>query len=267
MNRSLYVADGGRYVPTVLTTGPWRNDAMHGGAPSALIGTLITAALREGEQVAGVQIDLERPVPLEPLLGVVSRRRVSRRITHFHVALSSDTGRAVSAKVLVVRQEQIPVVVNEEPPAPGPDALSSVDWSDLYPPGSPTFVRDAVDHRVVHGGYGVPAPTAAWLRLEVPVIDGHEPCALSQLLAVADFGSPLSQTGALGPGLALINVDVNVTVFRQPVGPWFYLDATGHVGHGGIGLAVTHVSDLRGRLGVITQTQIARSYSGVNRGG
>jgi hypothetical protein len=83
-----------------------------------------------------------------------------------------------------------------------------------------------------------------------------EACGLSQLLGVGDFGSPLSQTSALGPGVGLINLDLNATLFRQPTGPWFFLDAIGHVGEGGLGLAVTEVFDEEGRIGVITQSQV-----------
>jgi hypothetical protein len=82
------------------------------------------------------------------------------------------------------------------------------------------------------------------------------------LLGVADFGSPLSQTNSIGPGLALINIDVNVTLFRQPTGPWFLLDTIGQVGHGGLGLAVADVSDLEGRIGVVTQSQVVQRYAG-----
>jgi Thioesterase-like superfamily len=256
------VRERDHFVPTLLTTGPWRADAMHGGAPSALVGTLISPVVEEDEMVTGVQIDLERPVPLEPLLGTVRRRQVSRRIAHLEVELSTDSSRAVSARALVIGKESVSVAGREEPLLAHPGQLASMDWSPLYADVSPIFVRDAVDHRVVRGGYGVPVPSAAWLRLKVPVIAGQESCGLSQLLAVADFGSPLSQTNALGPGFGLINVDVNVTIFREPVGSWFYLDATGHVGDGGIGLAVTMVSDLEGTLGVITQSQIARKHPG-----
>jgi hypothetical protein len=250
-------------VPSILTTGPWRPDAMHGGAPGALIGALVTAAVGESEQVARVQIDLERPVPLEPLVGLVRRRQVSRRVAHLEMELSTRAGRAVSARALLTHLESIPIAADSWSPPQGPDHLGSFDWSHFYPSDSgPIFVRDAVEHRVVRGGYGVPVPSAAWLRLKVPVIDGTPPCGLSQLLAVADFGSPLSQTNSIGAGLALINIDLNATLFRQPTGPWFFLDATGQVGQGGLGLAVTEVFDLAGRIGVITQSQITQQYAG-----
>jgi Thioesterase-like superfamily len=236
---------------------------MHGGAPSALIGYLITGATKDGELVARVQIDLEQPVPLEPLLGTVHRRQISKRVAHLDIELRAGAGNArmVSAKALLMRQESVAPLAQDQSPTHRPDEFGAMDWSSLYPDGNPIFVRDAVEHRLVRGGYGVPIPSAAWLRLTVPVVHGHPSCALSQLLAVADFGSPLSQTDAIGPGLALINVDVNVTLFREPVGPWFYLDAVGYVGPGGVGLAVSQLSDYEGMLGVITQSQIARRYS------
>jgi Thioesterase-like superfamily len=261
INGSLYRRDGNRYVPTALTTGPWRPDAMHGGAPSALIGYLVSGATEEGELVARVQIDLEQPVPLEPLRGTAHRRQISKRVAHLDIELHTGAARVVSAKALLMRQEPVALVAHDESPTHRPDQFSGMDWSSLYPGSNPIFVRDAVEHRIVRGGYGVPLPSAAWLRLTVPVVHGHQPCALSQLLAIADFGSPLSQTDAIGPGLALINVDVNVTLFREPVGPWFYVDGVGHVGPGGIGLAVSQLSDYEGMLGVITQSQIARRYS------
>lgn len=263
MVQSLYQRDGDWFVPSILTTGPWRADAMHGGAPSALIGALVTGAMGENEQVARVQIDLERPVPLEPLVGLVRRRQVSRRVAHLEMELSTTAGRAVSARALLTRWESISIDSDEWSPPQPPDHLVSMDWNHLYSSDSgPIFVRDAVEHRLIRGGYGVPVSSAAWLRLKVPVIDGTEPCGLSQLLGVADFGSPLSQTTSIGAGLALINIDVNATLFRRPTGPWFLLDATGQVGEGGLGLAVTDVSDLEGRIGVITQSQVVQRYDG-----
>lgn len=257
---SLYVRDGERFVPTLLTTGPWRPDAMHGGAPSALVGAVVDAAASEGEQVAAVQVDLERPVPLEPLLVTVRREQVSRRIAHLRVELSTAAGRVVRAKALLLHTQPLVLAPMTPAPLPRPEDLPPMDWSHLYPDPSPQFVRDAVDHRVVHGGYGHPTPSSAWLRLTVPVVEDLEPSPLSLLLAVADFGSPLGQTGAVGAGLGLINVDVNVTMYRPPRGPWFHLDATDHVGSAGIGLAVTNLSDFEGPFGVVTQSQVVRVF-------
>jgi len=120
---------------------------------------LVTAAVGESEQVARVQIDLERPVPLEPLVGLVRRHQVSRRVAHLEMELSTRAGRAVSARALLTLRESISVAAEAPPPVQRPDLLGSFDWSNLYPDDSgPIFVRDAVEHRVVRGGYGYRFP-------------------------------------------------------------------------------------------------------------
>lgn len=78
-------------------------------------------------------------------------------------------------------------------------------------------------------------------------------------MAIADLGSPLSQSVAQGAGVALINVDVNVTLAGAPQGPWFCIATQGTVSPAGIGLSNTQLFDQRGPLGVITLSQIANS--------
>jgi hypothetical protein len=101
----------------------------------------------------------------------------------------------------------------------------------------------------------------------VPVVAGEDASPIGQLLSVADFGSALSTMVTPGTEMGMINVDVNVSIYRTPVGPWFYLDAIGRVSDEGIGLAVTNLSDSSGPLGVVTQSQIGLPYptQGVTR--
>lgn len=262
-DRFLFRREGARFVPGPRTDGPWRAGAMHGGAPSALVGAVASSALEPGEQVARVQIDLEQPVPVEPLVVSLVRRQVSRRIAHFEIEVTTEDGRrTVGANVLAMRKEVDVAGDRAELEADGPEHFEAVIWDRIYEPGRTMFVRDAVEHRIVRGGFGAPTPTAAWLRLVVPVIEGEVSSGLAQALAVADFGSALSSSGSVGEGLALINADVNLTICREPVGPWFFLAGTGQVGEGGIGVAVTQIADLQGPLGVVTQSQIVRRYVG-----
>ena len=241
---------------------------MHGGAPSALIGTLAASEVREGELLARVQVDLERPAPLMPLVGTVERRQVSNRIAHLDIQLATEGGeRVVGARALAMRTTQVAAAHPALLDAERPEAFPLMNWDALYPPGQITFVRDATEHRIVRGGYGVAEPSAAWLRLVVPVVEGEASGGLAELLAIADFGSPLSIDGSVGEGLALINADVNLTVSREPIGPWFRLEAASRVGPGGVGVVVAQVHDREGPLGVITQSQIVRRYLGPTAAG
>ena len=123
------------------------------------------------------------------------------------------------------------------------------------------FHRDAVEHRVIEGGFSVPGPSVMWMRLRPTLISDELTSGLCQLMAVADFGSPISQPVIPPVPAALINIDVNVTMHRRPVGPWFRLDARAMVGPTGIGLAVTELNDQAGAVGVTTQSQIAHAFT------
>ncbi|MFA7324569.1 MAG: hypothetical protein WC005_09440, partial [Candidatus Nanopelagicales bacterium] len=145
------------------------------------------------------------------------------------------------------------------PDLPGPEHTSP---GSAAAHGLPViFHRDAVEARFTKGDWSIPGSATAWMRLSVPFIAGEETPALCELLAVADFGSALSQSVAPEAGVALINVDVNVTLAGSPVGPWFCLATQGSVSDEGIGLAVTHLFDLNGPLGAITQSQIVYGFS------
>lgn len=260
--QALFTRDGEWFQPTAYTTGPWRPDAMHGGPPSALMGLAIHDSLETGQRIARINIDLEKPVPLLPLRTSVVRRQVSRRVTHLTIELMTDDAVVASGRVLLLAEDEPVLLVDRELPiAPdllGPEATSI---GGDAPHGSPLiFHRDAIEARFTKGDWHIPGSADAWMRLSVPLIYGEHTPAICELLAVADFGSPLGQAVAPGTGVALINVDVNVTLSETPVGPWFHLTTQGTVSSHGIGLAVTDLADANGYLGVITQSQLSQKY-------
>ena len=262
---ALFVRQGQWFHPTTYTTGPWRPDAMHGGPPSALIGLAISAAAQDDEQVARVNIDLVKPVPLEPLKTVVTRLEVSRRVTHLEIELQTQEATVAFARAVLLRGSG-PISLIDL----GPPVVHALVGAEHTSPGSNAlhgeltiFHRDAIETRFTQGNWSIPGPGHAWMQLRVPVVLGEESPALSQLLAVADFGSALSQALAPNAGVGLINVDVNVTLAANPVGPWFFLEGQGQVSDQGIGLAFTRLFDINGQIGVITQSQIAQ---GIRKG-
>ena len=231
---------------------------MHGGPPSSLMALAIHESLQEGEHVARIGVDLEKPVPLEPMRIRRARRQVSRRVAHLNVELETSTGVVASARALLLHgQGPVPLVELSHPVAPAlPDSVLEPAEPDRWATQSCVFHRDAIEARFTTGDWGIPGPGTAWMRLTVPLIEGEQTPALCELMAVADFGSPLSQAVEPGAGVALINVDVNVTLAGTPLGPWFCIAAHGSVSQAGIGLASTQLFDLNGPLGVITQSQI-----------
>jgi hypothetical protein len=251
---------GGSFLPTVYTTGPWRPDAMHGGAPSALMGVVVSEASEPGETVARLNIDLERPVPLSVLTPIVQRRTVSKRVAKVSVELSADGVIVARAEALLLRgtgadgehHHVLPPKLTEDHPQ---------QRFEDPPHGLPIiYSRESIEIRQVAGGFGDPLPTTAWMRLTRPVIDGEPNPALAELLAVADFGSPLAQTAGPRLASAYINVDVSVSLSRTPIGPWFCLTAQRRSSPSGIALASTEVADGQGAFATITQSLLAQPY-------
>ena len=76
---------------------------------------------------------------------------------------------------------------------------------------------------------------------------------MARTLLVADSGSGV---GAALPAteFIFINVDVTVTLTRDPVSDWMLLEAETSVGANGTGIAVTRLSDQTGPCGRAWQT-------------
>ncbi|MDP2012598.1 MAG: thioesterase family protein [Actinomycetota bacterium] len=258
---ALFSRDGDWFIPTSFTTGPWRPDAMNGGPPCSLISLAIHDALEPDEEVARIGVDLEKPVPLEPMQLHCTRRQVSRRVAHLSVELRTEKGVVASARALLLRGKgAVPLVERDQPVAPAlPSSVLEPYEPDRWSSQPVVFHRDAIEVRFTTGNWGIPGPGTAWIRLGVPLIEGEPTPDLCQLMAIADLSSPLSQRVEPGSGVALINVDVNVTLAGNPKGPWFCIATSGTVSPAGIGLANTQLFDQSGPLGVITQSQIVNA--------
>jgi hypothetical protein len=94
---SFYEPDGGRYIATELTRGPWDPGAQHAGPPAALIGREIErlggGRLGSGEgppaQLARITFDLLRSVPIAPLTVQAEIARPGRSATRFRPCSST----------------------------------------------------------------------------------------------------------------------------------------------------------------------------------
>jgi hypothetical protein len=262
-HQRLFAREGERFVPTVLTRGPWNPNAMHGGAPSALL-AYVLARHDPGPAafVARLTVELLRPVPLEPLQVVARTFRPGRNVHWVEGALLADGAEVARATALRVRTQSVEVddaVSPAVPLPPPPDQGAS--------PRAEFFDRDHVgfwaanEIRIVRGGFGgVPGPAMAWLRLRCPVVDDEPPAPFERVAAAADFGSgvgnPLPFTRA-----SAINPEVSVHVFRHPAGDWVGLDSAGWVAPDGTGLATTTLFDTDGFLGRAEQALLVSPFA------
>lgn len=102
---------------------------------------------------------------------------------------------------------------------------------------------------------GIARTRAAWTRPRIPLLPGEHPSPMSRALLVADSGSGV---GAALPSdsFIFINVDLSVTLPRDPVSDWLLLESSTSVGADGTGLATTRLSDPLGPCGRAWQTLV-----------
>lgn len=244
---------GGRFTATALTRGPWSEDAAHAGPPCALLARCLEQAHpRDGAQIARITVEILHPVPLGQIEVRTQVLRPGRKIELLG-ATAHHAGREIlRASAWRLRTEPVGCAEppHEQPARPGPEGLE---------PGG--FFRDApdvgyhtaMDFRFAEGGWNVPGPAAAWMRMTVPLVAGEAPSPLVRVLVAADSGNGISAV-ADPRALLFVNTDLTVALHRLPQGEWVLLDARTVIEPHGIGQATSVLSDTAGVLGGGTQT-------------
>ena len=91
------------------------------------------------------------------------------------------------------------------------------------------------------------------VSLRVPLVDGQETAPLERVVAAADFGNGVSKVFDMDEVL-FVNPNLNVLLYRLPVGEWICLDAVTRFGDQGVALAESLLFDEQGPIGRSAQT-------------
>jgi hypothetical protein len=246
----VFEGSDGRFVSTQLASGPWDANALHGGAPAALlIRAFEQLPAAEGLGLARVTYEFMRPVPVGPLEVHAEVVRPGRRVQLLEASIVADGIEVVRARALQVHAADAGAAAREStPPPPGPEHGRP---PDLQVPHHPMFAFDAIEILFVVGGWGS-GPCTAWFRLISPIVSGETPSPLQRLAAAGDFGNGISATLSWDDYL-YINPDLTLYIEREPVGEWLCLESETRIARGGIGVAESILYDERGRVGRATQ--------------
>jgi hypothetical protein len=249
-------------LPTGFSRGPWSPEALHGGPVAALVAreaeTLLTHEFEGPYVPTRFTLDLERPVPLEPLTVSSAVVRPGRKVQIVEVTVCDEAGRRLArASILAIRsdRQQLPgdllQPVDAPPRLPPAEPSSFEGWG--FPTSQVAYHQNATEHRLVRGILGEPGPVTDWIRLVVPVVAGEPPTPFQRVAAASDFLNGVSWTLS-GADWIFINPDLTVTLHRLPVGDQIAVDAVSRIDPGGTGTAEADLYDAQGRLGRAVQT-------------
>ena len=255
MADALFEPDGsGILVPTERARGPWDPGALHGGPVAALMVRAVEAVETPAPMhIARMTVELERPVPVEPLAVRASVSRPGKRVQLVDADLFAGESRVARARVLRIRVADLDLeaVSGDQAPDVGPDDLEPRPWRDDW--GYVAYHSHGVEMRFLRGG-GLTAegPALVWMRLQQPIVAGEDPSPAQRAAAVADFGNGVSAVLDFA-AWSFINPDLTVTMARPPTGEWICLDAYTAIDPTGIGMAQSVLSDTRGSFGRAVQ--------------
>ncbi|HXC76757.1 MAG TPA: thioesterase family protein [Candidatus Acidoferrum sp.] len=244
----------GVFASTPATAGPWGPESQHGGPPAALL--VRAFELTEPQppsRIARLAMEFLRPVPVAPLTVRTTLVRRGRK-----ASLLRGVVEAGGQEVLLAHAWRLSVP--EEPAIAVPDAFTvppipvpapTAAWPGAYMDG----YMSAIEWRTVVGSLGEPGPGVAWTRARLPLVAGEATSPFARAALVADSGSGVSASVDFSKWLC-INVDLTVSLHRDPAGEWVLLDSVTVTDPRGTGLAVTRLADENGAVGRALQTLV-----------
>jgi hypothetical protein len=254
----VFHARDGRFHPTEQARGPWDPQALHGGAPAALIVRAFEAhEPRPQMRFARFGFELLRTLPFAPLRIETRILRPGRRVQELAAELYAEQG--ADGEQLICRASALRVqAVPDDLPSLPEGALASEQMPGLEEAREMRFALNPADKDASFAATAMemrwlndpwaPGPGRVWQLLRLPLVDDELASPLSRLAASADFGNGISASLPFD-GFLFINADLHVHLHREPRGEWIGLDARTLLHAGGAGLAETVLHDLDGPVG------------------
>ncbi len=255
MSESVFLPDGEGFAPSELARGPWDPQALHGGAPAALIARAFERHEPSAElRFSRLSFELLRPVPFATLSVSVRTLRSGRRVRelaadlHAHVDGEPVLICRAGALLLQAVPEGLPAAGQEgqHEAMPGPAEGRAIRFA-LSDDDSVSFASTEMEMRFLDDPRTL-GPGRVWMRMRHPLLPGEQPSPLQRLAATADFGNGISASLPFD-GFLFINADLSVHLHRTPRGEWIGLDARTLLEPDGAGLSETVLHDVDGPVG------------------
>jgi hypothetical protein len=254
---AFYTATGAQsWQPSTAVIGPWSKDFQHGGPPIALL----ARALRrhpgpEALRIARLTVEFLGPVPVAPCEIEVRVLRPGKRIELLQAQMTVAGRPALLAHAW--RLERLP---GSSPPVADPyvpPALPAHEDTEFFPGVESFPYGEALEWRFVRGGFRQAGPALVWGHPRIPLVAGEPMHGLEGLLTLLDSANGVSAAHDIRTH-TFVPVDLTLNLHREPVGPWFGMDAHTMADEGGIGTVTTAVFDGQGPVGRSLHTLFVR---------
>ncbi|MGL4556639.1 MAG: thioesterase family protein [Afipia sp.] len=249
---AIFIPGGQLFRATEQAGGPWSPELLQGSATTALMTREVERlATASNFAVRRLTFDLWRPAGLRAFSVVPELLRDGRKAKTMQVRLMDGDTEIGRCTALLAAQ-------GPESPA---DPFSKTMAKDAAPEtGSPppAFVQkwsryfQNVSVRLIEGALEKPGPAAAWMRLDVPMVQGETNTPLLQAVQAADFSSGVGQIVDMREW-TFVNPEISLYFFRAPEDEWILIRSRTRVGPNGAGLTSATLSDRHGPFAEVLQ--------------
>ncbi len=248
---AIFIREGNLFRATEHAGGPWSPEMLQGSATTALmVREIERLALASGFAVRRLTFDLWRPAGL--------------RAFHLETDLLRDGRKAKTVQVRLLDGEVEIGRCSALLTAPGcspADPFSQPAAGDAAPETGtppPAFAQkwsryfQNVSVRLIEGALEKPGPAAAWMRLDIPLVEGEANTPLVQAVQAADFSSGVAQIVDMREW-TFVNPEISLYFFRPPEDEWILIRSRTRVGTNGAGLTTATLSDRQGPFAEVMQ--------------
>ena len=249
---AIFTREADLFRATEQAGGPWSPDMLQGSATTGLmVREVERLADSSGFAVRHLTFDLWRPAGLRAFRVETEMLRDGRKAKTLQVRLldgETEIGRCTA--LLTAQGSESPVDPHAK--AAGADASpeSGTPPPALVQKWSRYFQNVSV--RLIEGALEKPGPAAAWMRLDVPMVEGEANTPLLQAVQAADFSSGVSQIVDMREW-TFVNPEISLYFFRPPEGDWILIRSRTRVGSNGAGLVTASLSDAQGPFAEVMQ--------------
>ncbi len=253
-NTPFFTRERDTFHPTEVANGPWDPKSLHGRVIIGLLGFVIEERHSGPELVpARLTVDMFRLPTIDKPVEVTTRLvRDGLRIRVVEAEFVSGGVSMARASCQLLRRTQNPDGNIWSPPnwdAPRP--------ADIPPPTDPRLgMHGKWTTRPIVGHMGSLGARRLWMSEVRELVEGHALTPFVRVAVAADFASPFANAG--DAGLAFINSDVTVYLYRLPVNEWIGFEVVNHHSAEGIAIGECWLYDEQGPIGASTVAALAQ---------
>lgn len=244
---SFYVPLGeGSYRSTIHTQGAWNEHEQHmAPATGLLVRELELFEPRKDMRMARVSLDILGIIHGGDVQITTQMIRPGKTIELVEAQMVCQGRTAIVARGWRLKTHDSQLVAGvEDADVTHPEDLPVWDGMEMWPGGyiEQLELRVEPGHRL---GKGV-----VWLRNPQQMVDGFDTPDMVRLLGMVDTANGVAPRVAPGPESWMFpNVDLQIHMYRRPVGQWLGIQSQQTYGSDGIGLTSAVLHDTEGPFG------------------